>query len=77
MGHLSKIQRHLGERLICMSLEMKGKQYFCKCNPVTQSCILVEGMWLTGKDGMTCFSTCFPVEHTVGVSHQAGCLSLW
>lgn len=52
MGHLSKIQRHLGERLICRSLEMNGKQYFFKCKTATQSWILVEGMWLTGKDGI-------------------------
>lgn len=45
MGHLSQVQRHWGERPIC--------------KPVTQGCVLVEGMWLAGENSIAHFSPAF------------------
>lgn len=70
MGHRGKVQKHLGERPICRSLERKGKQCFSRCRPVTLSWILAEGMWL---DGVARFSTCLPVGHTLRVPPSGSC----
>lgn len=65
MGHRGKVQKHLGDRPICRSLERKGKWCFSRrSRPVTQGWILAEGARL---DGVAHFSTCLPVGHTLGV----------
>lgn len=68
MGHLSKVQRHLGEKGPSVG-PWRGSCKESRAFPGwIQGWILVEGMWLAGEDGIAHFSSAF-LYNTLQESH--------